>query len=384
MRITMPATRVAVPLLDLKAQYAPLRKEISAAVNEVFESQYFIGGPQIDGLEKELAAYCGIKHAIGCSSGTDALLLSMWALGVGPGDEVITSPYTFFATVGSVARLGAHCKFVDIDPATYNLDVSKVKAAITSKTKAILPVHLYGQSVDMKPLNEIACAHNLPVVEDAAQAIGTRDVDGRMVGGIGMVGCWSFFPSKNLGGAGDGGFIGTNDDALAHKIKVMRNHGMEPKYFHKLLGGNFRLDALQAAVLRIKLKHLDSWHEGRRKNAADYRKLFAAKHLPAGALTLPFERQGGYHIYNQFILRVSAAKRDALVKHLQTSGIGCEIYYPVPCHLQECFAGEGWKVGDFPQSERAAKETLALPIYPELTAEQKACVVDTVCEFLAT
>ncbi len=378
----MPATRVAVPLLDLKAQYKTLRDQIRPQVDEVFETQYFIGGPQVDGLEKELAAYCGLKHAIGCSSGTDALLLSLWALGVGPGDEVITSPYTFFATVGSIARLGAHCRFVDIDPATYNLDVGRLEAAITHKTKVILPVHLYGQAVDMRPLMAIAHKHKLPVVEDCAQSIGARDADGRMTGAIGTLGCWSFFPSKNLGGAGDGGFIGTNDDALAHKIRVMRNHGMEPKYFHKLLGGNFRLDALQAAVLRVKLRHLDAWHEGRRRNAADYRKLFAAQKLPGGTVTLPSERPGAYHIYNQFILRVAAGKRDALVKHLQSNGIGVEIYYPVPCHLQECFASEGWKAGDFPQSERAAKETLALPIYPELTAEQKACVVETIAEFL--
>src|SRR5262245_33862335 len=378
----MPATRVAVPLLDLKAQYAPLRKEIRAVVDEVFESQYFIGGPQVDGLEKELAAYTGAKHAIGCTSGTDAILLGLWALGVGPGDEVITSPYTFFATVGSTARLGAHCRFVDIDPATYNLDVAKVEKAITKKTKAIMPVHLYGQCVDMTALNAIAAKHNIPVVEDAAQAIGARDAGGGKAGAMGRLGCFSFFPSKNLGGAGDGGLITTNDDALAHKLKVMRNHGMEPKYYHHLLGGNFRLDALQAAVLRVKLKHLDAWHEGRRKNAADYRKLFASKSL-GRAVTLPTERAGVYHIYNQFVIRVPAAKRDGVVKHLQSNGIGCEIYYPVPCHLQQCFASEGWKAGDFPESEKAAKETLALPIYPELTMEQKAAVVDAVAEFLA-
>lgn len=377
----MPATRVNVPLLDLKAQYAPLRKEISAVVSEVFESQYFIGGPQVEGLEKELAAYTGAKHAIGCTSGTDAILLALWALGIGPGDEVITSPYTFFATVGSVARLGAHCKFVDIDPATYNLDVAKLEKVITKKTKAIMPVHLYGQSVDMTALLAVARKHNIPVIEDAAQAIGTRDVGGGKAGSMGLMGCFSFFPSKNLGGAGDGGLITTSDDKLAHKLKVMRNHGMEPKYYHALLGGNFRLDALQAAVLRVKLKHLDAWHEARRKNAADYRKLFAAKNLRG--VTLPTERAGGYHIYNQFVIRVPAAQRDGLVKHMQSNGIGCEIYYPVPCHLQQCFAGEGWKAGDFPESEKAAKETLALPIYPELTGEQKAAVVDAVAEFLA-
>ncbi|MGQ0553393.1 MAG: DegT/DnrJ/EryC1/StrS family aminotransferase [Planctomycetota bacterium] len=377
----MPATRVAVPLLDLKAQYAPLRKELRAVVDEVFESQYFIGGPQVEGLEQEVAAYVGAKHAIGCTSGTDALLLSLWALGVGPGDEVITSPYTFFATVGSVARLGAKCKFVDIDPTTYNLDVGRVKAALTRKTKAILPVHLYGQCVDMTALNALACEANVPVIEDAAQAIGARDAGGGKAGSMGLMGCFSFFPSKNLGGAGDGGLISTNDDALAHKLKVMRNHGMEPKYYHKLLGGNFRLDALQAAVLRVKLKHLDAWHEGRRKNAADYRRLFAAAGLGT-RLTLPAERPGVYHIYNQFVVRVAPEQRDGLVKHLHSSGIGCEIYYPVSCHLQECFRGEGWKVGDFPQSERAAQQTLALPIYPELSDEQKRAVVDAVAEYL--
>ncbi|HZL99297.1 MAG TPA: DegT/DnrJ/EryC1/StrS family aminotransferase [Planctomycetota bacterium] len=379
----MSLTRVTVPLLDLKAQYAPLRKELSAVVNEVFESQYFIGGPQVEGLEQELAVYTGARHAIGCTSGTDAILLALWALGVGPGDEVITSPYTFFATVGSISRLGAHCRFVDIDPATYNLDVGRLEQVITRQTKAIMPVHLYGQCVDMTALNAVAARHGIPVVEDAAQAIGSRDAGGGRAGAMGLAGCFSFFPSKNLGGAGDGGLVTTSDDKLAHKLKVMRNHGMEPKYYHALLGGNFRLDALQAAVLRVKLKHLDAWHEGRRKNAADYRKLFAQKNL-GRAVTLPVERAGVYHIYNQFVIRVPAAKRDGLVKHLQSNGIGCEIYYPVPCHLQQCFAAEGWKTGDFPEAEKAAHETLALPIYPELTLEQKAAVVDAVAEFLSS
>ncbi len=378
----MPATRVAVPLLDLKAQYAALRKELRPVVDEVFESQYFIGGPQVAALEQEIAAYTGARHAVGCTSGTDALLLALWAMGVGAGDEVVTSPYTFFATVGSVARLGARCRFVDIDPVTYNLDVPKVKAVLGRKTKAILPVHLYGQCVDMTALSALAADAGVPVLEDAAQAIGARDAGGGKAGSMGLAGCFSFFPSKNLGGAGDGGMITTSDDALAHKLAVMRNHGMEPKYHHKLLGGNFRLDALQAAVLRVKLKHLDGWHEARRRNAADYRRLFAAKGL-GSAVTLPAERPGVYHIYNQFVIRVAASRRDGLVKHLHDAGVGCEIYYPVPCHLQACFASEGWKAGDFPQAEKAAKETLALPIYPELTAEQKGAVVDAVAEFLA-
>jgi dTDP-4-amino-4,6-dideoxygalactose transaminase len=245
-----------------------------------------------------------------------------------------------------------------------------------------MPVHLYGQCVDMSAINAIACERELPVVEDAAQAIGSRDTGGGRAGSMGLAGCFSFFPSKNLGGAGDGGMITTSDDALAHRMRVMRNHGMEPKYFHKLLGGNFRLDALQAAVLRIKLKHLDAWHEGRRKNAADYRTLFAAKGL-TDVIGLPEERSGVYHIYNQFVIRVPADKRDGLVKHLQQSGIGCDVYYPVPCHLQECFASEGWKVGDFPEAERAAQETLALPVYAELADDQKAAVVDAVAEYLS-
>jgi dTDP-4-amino-4,6-dideoxygalactose transaminase len=377
----MPATRVTVPLLDLKAQYATLRGETRAVVDEVFESQYFVGGPNVAALEQDLAAYVGAKHAVGVSSGTDALLLALWALGVGPGDEVLTSPYTFFATVGSVARLGARCRFVDIDPVSCNLDVEQLADAIGPKTKVILPVHLYGQCADMGAIGALAGQHGLPVVEDAAQAIGSRDAGGGRAGSMGLMGCFSFFPSKNLGGAGDGGMITTSDDALAHKLAVMRNHGMEPKYHHALLGGNFRLDALQAAVLRVKLGHLDAWHEGRRRNAADYRKLFAARRL-GDAITLPVERPGVYHIYNQFVIRVADGRRDALVKHLHEAGIGCEIYYPVPCHLQPCFASEGWKPGDFPQAERAAQETLALPIYPELSGEQKSAVVDTIAEFV--
>ncbi|MHC5211332.1 MAG: DegT/DnrJ/EryC1/StrS family aminotransferase [Planctomycetota bacterium] len=379
----MTATRVAVPLLDLKAQYASLRDEIRPVVDEIFETQYFVGGPHVGALEEEVAAYTGARHAVGVTSGTDAILLALWALGVGPGDEVITTPYTFFATVGSISRLGARCRFVDIEPDTYNLDANRLAAAITDRTKAIMPVHLYGQCVDMSAINAIACDNDLPVVEDAAQAIGSRDAGGGKAGSMGLAGCFSFFPSKNLGGAGDGGMITTNDDDLAHRMAVMRNHGMEPKYYHKMLGGNFRLDALQAGVLRIKLKHLDAWHEGRRRNAADYRRLFAEKGL-GEVVGLPTERDGVYHIYNQFVVRVPAEKRDGLVKHLQQSGIGCDIYYPVPCHLQECFASEGWKAGDFPEAERAARETLALPIYAELTLEQKTTVVDTVAEYLAT
>jgi dTDP-4-amino-4,6-dideoxygalactose transaminase len=378
----MTATRIKVPLLDLRAQYASLRDEVSRVVEEVFETQYFVGGPHVNGLEGELAEYVGARFAVGCTSGTDALLLAMWASGVGPGDEVLTSPYTFFATVGSIARLGARPRFVDIDPLTCNLDLDRVEEALSSSTKAIMPVHLFGQCVDMARLNEIACGAGVPVIEDAAQAIGARDAGGGRAGSMGLIGCFSFFPSKNLGGAGDGGMVTTSDEALAHKMSIMRNHGMEPKYHHGILGGNFRLDALQAAVLRVKLKHLDGWHEGRRRNAADYRSLFEQAGL-LDRVTLPFERAGVYHIYNQFVIRVANGRRDALVEHLKGHDIGCEIYYPVPCHLQGCFAEHGWKPGDFPEAERAARETLALPIYPELTLEQKTAVVETIAEFLS-
>ena len=377
----MAEQRVEVPLLDLKAQYKTLRDEVQPVVEEVFESQWFIGGAHVSGLEQEVATYVGAQYGIGVTSGTDALLLALWAMGVGPGDEVITTPYTFFATVGSIARLGAHCRFVDIEPDTFNIDPTKIAAAITSRTKVILPVHLFGQCADMTALSEIASTHELPCLEDAAQAIGSRDADGRLAGSMGLAGCFSFFPSKNLGGAGDGGMITCNDEALAHRLMVMRNHGMEPKYYHESLGGNFRLDALQAAVLRIKLKHLQGWHEARRKNADDYRQLFADKGL-LDIVRLPVERAGVYHIYNQFVIRVPADKRDGLVRHLHDVGIGCDIYYPVPCHLQQCFSSEGWKKGDFPVAERAAMETLALPIYAELTHEQKNAVVEAIAEFL--
>jgi len=377
----MPDKRIAVPLLDLKAQYATLRDEIQPVVDEVFESQWFIGGPHVSGLEREVAEYVGAQHGVGVTSGTDALLLALWAMGVGPGDEVVTTPYTFFATVGSIARLGARCRFVDIEPDTFNIDPTKVAAAITDRTKVILPVHLYGQCADMTALNGIANTHRLLCLEDAAQAIGSRDAGGGQAGSMGHAACFSFFPSKNLGGAGDGGMITCNDEALAHKLGVMRNHGMEPKYYHESLGGNFRLDALQAAVLGVKLKHLPGWHEARRSNADDYRRLFAENGL-SNIVGLPAEREGLYHIYNQFVIRVPADQRDGLVKHLHDVGIGCDIYYPVPCHLQECFADEGWSSGDFPEAERAAKETLALPIYAELTDEQKATVVASIAEFL--
>jgi dTDP-4-amino-4,6-dideoxygalactose transaminase len=312
------------------------------------------------------------------SSGTDALLAALMALNIGPGDEVVTSTYSFFATAGSIARLGATPVLVDIDPETFNLDPVQVAAAITSRTKAIVPVHLYGQSADMHAMVSAASHKRLPIVEDAAQAIGTRWHD-KLVGGIGAIGCFSFFPSKNLGAFGDAGLLTTNDATLAGRLRNLRNHGMEPKYYHRAIGGNFRLDALQAAVLRVKLPHLEQWTAGRRRNAARYRQLFASAGL-ADRVTLPVERADGFHIYNQFVIRVP--ERDALMRYLAARDVGTEIYYPVPFHLQECFAYLGYSRGRFPHAEAAATTSLALPIYAELTEDQQAFVVDTIATFL--
>lgn len=376
----MTATRVQVPLLDLKAQYAPIRDQIHAAVAEVLDSMAFISGPYVQTFEKELAAYVGTKHAIGVSSGTDALLVAMMALGVGPGTEVITSPYTFFATVGCVERLGGRCVFVDIDPATYNIDAACIEDEITENTVAIVPVHLFGQTADMTAICDVARRHGLPVIEDAAQAIGAREPDGSMAGSLGRVGCFSFYPSKNLGAAGDGGIITTNDDELAHRMAIMRNHGMEPAYEHHLMGGNFRLDGIQGAVLSVKLPYLDGWADARRANACQYHELFAAKGL-GEVVGLPAVRDGVHHIYNQFTIRVAADKRDDLLAHLRANGIGCAIYYPSGAHQQPCLAELGYRTGDFPLTEAAALETLAIPVFPELTDEQKHAVVDTIGEF---
>lgn len=362
-----------IPLLDLKAGYAAIREEIQVALERVIEAQAFILGPEVEALEAEVAAYSQCQYGIGVSSGTDALLVALMALGVGPGDEVITSPYTFFATAGTIARLGARPVFIDIDPATFNLDPDLLAAAITPRTKAIMPVHLFGQMADMDPIMEIAERHHLPVIEDAAQAIGA-EYKGRRAGSIGTVGCFSFFPSKNLGGFGDGGMVTTQDPALANQIQLLRAHGMRPKYYHQFIGGNFRLDALQAAVLRVKLKYLDGWSEGRQRNAATYRALFAQAGLDA--VVLPVEASERRHIYNQFVIRVP--HRDQVLQHLRESQVGVEIYYPVPIHLQECFRDQGYHQGDFPVSERAALETLAIPIYPELTDEALARVVHVI------
>lgn len=365
------------PLLDLKAQYAALRDEIHAAIERVVESQQFILGPEVEALEEEVAAYSHCRYGVGVSSGTDALLVGLMAIGLQSGDEVITTPYTFFATAGSIARLGARPVFVDIDPQTYNLDPAKVEAAITPRTRAIMPVHLFGQMADMDPILAVAERHGLYVIEDAAQAIGA-EYKGRRAGSLGHLGCFSFFPSKNLGGFGDGGMVVTNDPDLADRVRLLRGHGARPKYYHKVVGGNFRLDALQAAVLRVKLKHLDEWTAARQRNAERYRQLFAAAGVDVG---LPCDAGYGRHIYNQFVIR--SKRRDALMAHLKAHGVGCEIYYPVPLHLQECFADLGYKVGDFPASEQAAQETLAIPIYPELSEAQQKTVVRTAAEALA-
>jgi dTDP-4-amino-4,6-dideoxygalactose transaminase len=369
-----------IPLLDLKAQYAPIREEIRAAIDRVADAQYFIGGPEVEGLEREVAEYSQCPYGIGVTSGTDALLVALMAIDIKPGDEVITTSYSFFATAGSIYRLGAMPVFVDISLSDYNIRPDLIEAAITDRTRAIIPVHLYGQMADMDPIMEVARRHNLVVIEDAAQAIGS-EYKGHRAGSIGHFGCFSFFPSKNLGGFGDGGMITANDAALAHKAKLLRNHGAEPKYYHKLVGGNFRLDALQAAVLRVKLKYLDGWTAGRQHNAARYRRLFVEAGLAGedggpSSVVLPPEEPARRHIYNQFVIRT--ARRDAVIAVLKERKIGHEIYYPVPLHLQECFATYGYKPGDLPASEQAARETLALPIYPELTEEMQRAVVEAV------
>ena len=351
-----------VPLLDLRAQWARIGSEVRAAVDRVWESQRFIMGPEVEALEEEIARYCDVRNAVGMSSGTDAILCALMALGVGPGDEVIIPSFTFFATGGSVSRLGARPVFVDIDSATFNIDPAQMEAAITARTKVIMPVHLFGQCAAMEPIAELAARHRLSVVEDAAQAIGAQRHGGR-AGSFGRIGCFSFFPSKNLGGAGDGGMAVTNDGDLAERLRVLRNHGMKPKYYHSFVGANFRLDAIQAAVLRVKLKHLDEWHQARRRNAAAYDRLLAD--APVGT---PVIAEGNVSIYNQYVLR--CPRRDELREYLTRAEIGTEIYYPVPLHLQECFADSGRQRGDLPESERAADEVLALPVYPELTGAQ--------------
>lgn len=365
-----------VPLLDLRAQYATIRDEVRGVVEQVLESQTFILGPEVDSLEREIAAYTGASHTIGMSSGTDALLAALMACGVGQGDEVVTTPYSFFATAGVVARLGARAVFVDIDPATFNIDAAAAAQAVSERTRAIIPVHLYGRMADLDPILEVAAEKNIPVIEDAAQAIGSFDEAGRKAGSVGDYGCFSFFPSKNLGAFGDGGCVTTRDADIAERLRMLRVHGSKPKYYHSIVGGNFRLDALQAAVLRVKLKYLDGWTAARRRNADTYRDLFRDAGLD-GLVTLPADVPG--HIYNQFVIR--AQDRDSLRAHLKEHGIGTEVYYPLPLHMQDCFASWGYSEGDFPEAERAAKETLALPIYPELEPDALSYVVETIASF---
>jgi len=365
-----------VPVLDLKRQYKPIKEEIDAAIARVVESQRFILGEEVEALENEIAAYCGVKHAIGVSSGTDALLISLMALEVGAGDEVITTSFSFFATVGCIARLGATPVFVDIDPKTFNIDVQQAIDKISDKTKAIIPVHLYGQCADMEPILEAARERGIRVVEDAAQAIGA-EYKGRKAGALGDIGCFSFYPTKNLNAFGDGGMVTTNDDELAEKIRVLRVHGAKPKYHHSLVGMNARLDAIQAAVLRIKLKYLDGWNARRREIAEFYNSA-----IKTDGVVTPFAADGNKHVYHQYVIR--CARRDELAARLSEASVGTMIYYPLPLHLQKCFSHLGYREGDFPESEKASREVLALPIFPELTQEEIEYVADCINKFAGT
>jgi dTDP-4-amino-4,6-dideoxygalactose transaminase len=389
-----------VPALDLRAQYRSIKDEVMAAVQDVFESQQFILGRQVKELEEAVAAYCRCKYGVGVSSGTDALIIALMTEGIGPGDEVITTPYTFFATGGSIARTGATPVFVDIDPLTYNINPKLMEARITKRTKAIMPVHLYGQVADMDPIMAVARKHNLVVIEDGAQAIGA-EYHGQRAGSIGEYGCFSFFPSKNLGGAGDGGMVVTNEPARAEKLGIMRVHGSKPKYYHHVIGGNFRLDTLQAAVLLVKLRHLDDWSAARQEKASDYRRLFRETGIAIApqeincligdcrndkcdlkgrkGVVLPEEAPNVRHIYNQFVIRTD--RRDELQKWLKERGVDTAIYYPVSLHMQGCFSLLGYKEGDMPASECAARQTLALPVYPELTEDMIAYVVAAIAGF---
>ena len=367
-----------VPLLDLQAQYASLRDGVQQAVDRVFNSQRFVLGDEVRQLETSIAEYCQTKHAVGCASGSDALLLALMALDVKAGDEVITTPFSFFATAAAIARLGARPVFVDIDPRTYNIDVSRVADAITPRTKVIMPVHLYGQCAQMDPLLDLGERRGIAVVEDAAQAIGATD-KGRRAGSMGLIGCFSFYPTKNLGGAGDGGILTTNDDQIAVRLRRLRTHGGANEYEHQEIGINSRLDELQAAVLRVKFPSLDKWSEERSRKAAFYSQLLNEADLSFPLIT-PQVRADGRHIFHQYVVRVPG-NRDALMEHLQARGVGTKVYYPIPLHRQECFAYLGYKEGDFPESESAARETFALPVYPELSREQQVYVVEAIKSF---
>jgi len=369
---------IKVPLLDIPLSYKEVLADVEKNINAVIESGYFILGPVVEELEQKIVTYCEAKYAVGVSSGTDALLISLMAAGIKEDDEVITTPFTFFATAGSISRLGAKPVFVDIEPDTFNIDTKQIEENITRKTRAILPVHLYGQCVDMDPVLDLAQKNNLVVIEDAAQAIGSK-YKGRRAGSMGDYGCFSFFPTKNLGGFGDGGMVTMNSEKLYEKVKILRVHGSNPKYYHKVIGGNFRLDAIQAAVVLAKLKYLDRWTEKRRTNAQAYGRLLEEKGI-TGQLTLPSEVVPR-HVYNQYVVRVKE-KRDELRKFLGENNIATEIYYPLPLHLQDCFASLGHKKGDFPESEKAADETIALPVFPELTEEQLNYVGETIAQFM--
>ncbi|MBU8901763.1 MAG: DegT/DnrJ/EryC1/StrS family aminotransferase [Victivallales bacterium] len=370
-----------VPLLDFKKQYQGLKEEILKEISDVCDSQHFVLGDKVQKLEKEIAEYCNAEFACGVTSGSDALIISLMVEDIGAGDEVITTPFTFFATVGAICRVGATPVFVDVDPDTFNIDPAKIEEKITSKTKAIIPVHLFGQCCDMDAINSIAKKHELIVIEDACQSIGA-EFNGKRAGSMGDYGCFSFYPTKNLGCFGDGGMVTTNDEKKAELLHIFRNHGQGSTYIHKHIGGNFRLDALQAAVLSIKLRELDSWSTAREANAAEYRKLFAASKI-GDKVKLPFvANYASKHIYNQFSILVADGKRDELCSKLREANVGCGIYYPLSLHLQECFKSLGYQEGDMPVSEKLSKEILALPIFPESTSEQRQCVVDTIEKIL--
>lgn len=369
-----------VPLCDLQTQYQELREEIESRVAGVLASGQVILGPEVAGLEEEIASYCGVAHGIGCSSGSDALSLALSALELGPGDEVIMPPFTFFATAGAVCRTGARPVFVDIDEETWNIDPHQIANKLTEKTRAILPVHLFGQCAEMEPIWRIAEQYDLIVIEDAAQALGS-DYQGKKAGSLGSMGCLSFYPTKNLGAYGDAGMVVTSDAEWAERMKCLRVHGMEPKYYHKYLGWNGRIDAVQAAMLRVKLPHLDGWIEQRQAAARRYNHLIDEHHL-GGFLTKPTVRSKRLHSFNQYVVKVAGGQRDALVRHFKSEGIGCEIYYPVPLHLQECLAFLGHRPGDFPASENAARSVMALPMFPEITAEQQRRVIGAVASFV--
>lgn len=378
-KTTVPSAtpvRMQFPFLDLQTQYRSIQQEIMAAVTGVLDSQRCILGPEVDAFEHEVAKYIGSSFAVSCASGSDALLLALMAYGVGQGDEVITSPFTFVATIGAIVRLGAKPVFVDIDPVSFNMHPLQLEKAITPRTRAIIPVHLFGLSADMDRIEEVGKAHKLPVVEDAAQAIGAQ-YKNKQVGTFGEVGCFSFFPSKNLGAAGDGGLMTTNDPELADRLRVLRGHGSRSRYYYDIIGTNSRLDSIQAAILRVKLKYLDEWAEGRRRNADTYRQLFAEYRLDQ--ITLPTAPVHCVHVYNQYTIRTP--HRDELKAHLASVGIPSEIYYPLPLHLQKAFAYLGYKMGDFPNSEDAGKEVLSLPIYPELTQAQLRATVSAIADF---